>query len=116
MIADGVRPAVAEAVDGSGVLGSTPWRAPVLPGCLERSSTAWGKIPLRWVQQRLPEMEGGVCCSSGRLGGTGELLEDSWVCVGAWKGLRDAVEGDRSRVDFLVELAAGVCCGAFGLW
>ena len=77
MIADGARPAVAEAVDGSGVLGSTPWRAPVLPRRPERSFAARRKIRLQWVLQESPEVGGGVRCSPDRLEGTGELLEGS---------------------------------------
>ena len=68
----------------SGLRGSgfAPGIAPELAGCSDASLEAGGRNRLLWVLQRLPEVGGGLCCSSGRVGPP----VGSWVSgEGVWR-------------------------------
>ena len=55
---------------------------PVLPDQPDRSSAAQVTFWLFWVQRMLPEVEGGVRCSSAWMERSGRLLEVRGVVLG----------------------------------
>ena len=77
VIAGGDRPAVAELIVDSGVLGMDQWSTPELPGSLERSFAARRRNSLQWVLKKQPEVDRSVCYPSDQEEDVGELLKGS---------------------------------------